>query len=405
MDIGQDFECQPDQVTLDPMNISRRFFFGLMLFVNICLLNGQDSLQNGYQFKLVFVGDIMGHGSQIEAAKVLKDSLYDYSPCFEYVSPILKQADLAVGNLEVTLPGDPPYKGYPQFRSPDDLALALRYAGFDLLVTANNHSNDARKKGVVNTIQTLHDYGFYHTGTFRNEEERSAFYPLIVYRNNFKLAFLNYTYGTNGIPTSAPTVVNLIDEAQMKSDLAQAKALSPDFIIVMMHWGLEYQLNESSKQRRLTDSLFTWGGDLVIGAHPHVVQPIKKVEYKRANQLDSGYVAFSLGNFISGQRKRYTDGGIMYELTLRKDELDQKARVINQNYIPVWRYIEKNGNKQTFRAIPISAFEEANGMGIELKTEDRQKMLFYLRETRKHLNRFDSSERKISLQELSTSKF
>ncbi len=374
------------------------FLFGI-LCCNVCLYAQADSAQ-AMRFKMVFVGDVMGHGSQITSAQVVKDSLYDYSPCFELISPILKQADLAIGNLEVTLPGKPPYKGYPQFRSPDDLALALRYAGFNLLVTANNHSNDSGKNGVINTIETLYDYGFYHTGTFQSQEERDAFYPLIVYRNNFKLAFLNYTYGTNGIPTRFPTIVNSIEEEQIRKDLIEAKALRPDFIIVLLHWGNEYQLNENSQQRRLADSVFHWGADLIVGAHPHVVQPIKKAPGAIEGQPNPGLIAYSLGNFISGQRRKYTDGGIMFEVEIEKKDKHSKARIINNSYIPVWRYIQREGKQSTFRVVPVSAFENGQESLLGMTTSDISKMKFYAKETRKHLNRFDSSERKITLQEL-----
>ena len=125
-------------------------------------------------------------------------------------------------------------------------------------------------------FHTLKNFQFYQTGTFKNNEERELYYPLIVYKNGFKLAFLNYTYGTNGLSTKPPTVVNLIDTTLIKNDLNIAKQLNPDAIIVIMHWGLEYKPNESSKQRMLSKKIFDWGADLVVGSHPHVVQPIKK---------------------------------------------------------------------------------------------------------------------------------
>ncbi|MEL6923052.1 MAG: CapA family protein, partial [Bacteroidota bacterium] len=201
-----------------------------------------DSLSaNEDTLRLLFVGDVMGHGPQIRSAEILKNKVYNYDPCFQYVKPIIQQADLAIANLEVTLPGKPPYQGYPRFRSPNDLAHALRSAGFDLLVTANNHSNDAGKAGVISTIKTVQELGFYQTGTFKNQLDRDVFYPLLVYKNGFKLAFLNYTYDTNKIPTRPPTVVNEIDEALIKADLAEAQQLKPDAIIVVMHWGNEYR--------------------------------------------------------------------------------------------------------------------------------------------------------------------
>lgn len=379
----------------------RTLWFLFCSFLFVLPMRAQEADTGALRFKMVFVGDVMGHDSQIASAKVVKDSLYDYSPCFEYISPILKQADLAIANLEVTLPGKPPYKGYPQFRSPNDLALALRYAGFNLLVTANNHSNDAGKTGVMNTINTLYDYGFYQTGTFQSQEERDAFYPLIVYRNQFKLAFLNYTYGTNGLPTRHPTIVNLIDEEQIRKDLIEAKALRPDFITVMIHWGLEYQLNENSGQQRLADSIFHWGADLIVGAHPHVVQPIKEVNIQQKDgRTQKGLVAYSLGNFISGQRRRYTDGGIMLEVEIEKKEAGSKAQIVRNNYIPVWRYIKKSGETSTYQVVPIAPFENGREDLLDMTAADKSKMKFYGQATRKQLDRFDSSERKITLQEL-----
>jgi poly-gamma-glutamate capsule biosynthesis protein CapA/YwtB (metallophosphatase superfamily) len=379
----------------------RTLWFLFCSFLFVLPMRAQEVDTGALRFKMVFVGDVMGHDSQIASAKLVKDSLYDYSPCFEYISPILKQADLAIANLEVTLPGKPPYKGYPQFRSPNDLALALRYAGFNLLVTANNHSNDSGKAGVVNTINTLYDYGFYQTGTFQSQEERDAFYPLIVYRNQFKLAFLNYTYGTNGLPTRPPTIVNLIDEEQIRKDIIEAKALRPDFITVLIHWGLEYQLNENSQQRQLADSIFHWGADLVVGAHPHVVQPIKEVNIQQKDgRQKKGLIAYSLGNFISGQRRQYTDGGIMFEVEIEKKEVGSKAQIVRNNYIPVWRYIKKTGKTSTYQVVPIAPFEDGQEGLLGMSNSDKSKMKFYGQATRKQLDRFDSSERKITLQEL-----
>jgi poly-gamma-glutamate synthesis protein (capsule biosynthesis protein) len=176
---------------------------------------------------LIFAGDIMGHSPQIISAERVKNKEYNYNPCFEYVKPFLERADLAIGNLELTLPGKPPYTGYPMFRSPDALATALKSAGFDILVTANNHANDSRGLGVHNTVQTVRDLGFLQTGTFKDQRDRDANYPLMVYKKGFKLALLNYTFSTNGIPTEAPTIVNLIDTVQIKADLQEARARKP----------------------------------------------------------------------------------------------------------------------------------------------------------------------------------
>lgn len=353
-----------------------------------------------HTLKLLFVGDIMGHDSQIAAAEVEKNELYDYAPCFEYVAPILKEADLAIGNLELTFPGKPPYKGYPMFRSPDDLALDLRYAGFDFLLTANNHSNDGGLNGVINTIKVLNSYGFYHTGTFQNALEREAFYPLIIYKDNFKLAFLNYTYDTNGLPTKAPSIVNEIDEVLIEADMAMARALQPDAIIVVMHWGEEYQLKESKKQRDLAQKIADWGADLIIGAHPHVVQPIKTITSDSTGKVVP--VAYSLGNFISGQVKANTDGGIILEVTLEKNIHSQQLRILQPQYIPVWRWREKTETgKENYRVIPIAPYEQ-DATALNMNATDHAAMLRYAKAVRKNLENSQATERTVSLQERTT---
>src|SRR5690606_14556216 len=138
---------------------------------------------------------IMGHDSQIASAFDAATKTYDYASCLAYMKPYIESADIAFGNLEVTLAG-PPYKGYPQFSSPDALAVALKEVGFDVLVTANNHSVDRGRQGIERTIRVLDSLGIPHTGTFPDEVSRLNEYPLILIKNGFTLALLNYTYGT-----------------------------------------------------------------------------------------------------------------------------------------------------------------------------------------------------------------
>jgi poly-gamma-glutamate capsule biosynthesis protein CapA/YwtB (metallophosphatase superfamily) len=380
------------------------FFSCLFLFHFVSKSFAQEGLSADsiVKLNLLFVGDIMGHGPQIRSAEIVNDKKYNYLPCFKYIRPILEQADLAIGNLELTLPGKPPYQGYPQFRSPDELAYALRLSGFDLMVTSNNHSNDAGKVGVINTISTLKGYGFYQTGTFKNSEEKELFYPLIVYKNGFKLAFLNYTYGTNGLSTKEPTLVNLIDTTLIKKDLKLAQQLSPDAIIVVMHWGQEYKMNESSTQRRLSKKIFEWGANLVVGSHPHVVQPIKQ---DSVLQKDSTFkkvvVAYSLGNFISNQTKPNTDGGIIFETELVKNLITGKVTLGENHYIPIWRYIYKDSKKKsTYHVVPVSAFEKDNSNLLEMLEKDKKAMINFATKTRNHLNKYDSSERYIKFETL-----
>lgn len=287
--------------------------------------------QDTTRISLLFTGDIMQHDSNIAMAYDPASKRYDYSACFEYVAPIIRPADLAIGNLELTLAGSP-YKGYPQFSAPDALAVELKRIGFDVLVTANNHSVDRRKKGVERTIRVLDSLAILHTGTFIDSATRANTYPLIVEKNDFRFSLLNYTYGTNGIPVTKPNIVNLIDTVQIKLDMAQARQQKTDAIIVFMHWGDEYQSLPNSTQKKLTRLLFREGARLVIGAHPHVLQPMEW--NKEQDQL----VVYSLGNFISGQRPRYRDGGAMVWIDMQKitTPAGSSTSILNAEYELEW---------------------------------------------------------------------
>lgn len=337
--------------------------------------------------RLLFAGDVMGHAPQIASAQLIKDKNYDYEPCFRYVQPIVSSADLAIANLELTLPGKPPYTGYPMFRSPDALAEALKNAGFDVLVTANNHSNDARGAGVISTVRALDRLKLSHTGTFADVRERDTQYPLILSKNGFRLALLNYTYGTNGVPTDSPTIVNLIDKTSIAVDLERAKSLRPHYIIAFMHWGLEYQLNENAEQRDLAAFLARNGADLIIGSHPHVVQPVRQEQSFTPEIPDKNVVVvYSLGNYISNQLKPHTDGGIMFEVELLKKEGADKAETGKNGIIPVWRYIHKDSaGKTTYFAVPIARAEADPELVPDMAPAARTAMLQFAADLRKRI--------------------
>jgi poly-gamma-glutamate capsule biosynthesis protein CapA/YwtB (metallophosphatase superfamily) len=286
----------------------------------------------------LFAGDIMGHMDQIESARTGKHT-FDYNHCFEQISPIISAFDVSVGNLELTLPGEEPYYGFPMFKSPNALAGALKNAGFDLLVTANNHCGDSKLKGVLGTINCLDSLNLMHTGTFRSAKERAALYPLLFYRKGMKIAVLNYTFGTNNMPTPGQTYINRIDTAQIKRDLALTRSIKPDYTITVMHWGEESKVAENAEQQKLAQMLFRHGTNIVIGAHPHVVQPVKALKTTDlAGKSVGGLVVYSLGNFISGQNTPETSGGALFTLSLTKPDPNQKAHLAQAGFIPIWRH-------------------------------------------------------------------
>jgi len=302
---------------------------------------------------LLFAGDIMQHGPQIDAAWNAADSSYNYDPCFSFVKPIVSAYDFAIANLEVTLAGKP-YTGYPQFSSPDELAVAVRDAGFDVLATANNHCCDRGKQGLQRTIKVLDSLGIPHTGTFSDSVDYSNNNPLILKKDDITIALLNYTYGTNGLEFHAPTMVNLIDSTRIVNDLRAAGNSGNDFIIVFLHWGNEYQSDPSVTQEKLAELCRKNGADVVIGSHPHVIQ---RMEYEAPNDtLPKGHLlVYSLGNYVSNQRDRYRDGGAMIGFTLSKTW--NKKTVSNPNYQLTWVYTPYEEGKKQYYILPVQSFE------------------------------------------------
>lgn len=345
-----------------------------LLAVVFALLTINSVAQESERLSLLFVGDIMQHDSQINDAWVSASNTFNYDPCFQHVKPYIEQADLAIGNLEVTLAGRP-YKGYPQFSAPDELLVGLKNMGMDVLVTANNHCVDRGRKGLERTIRLLDSLKVPHTGTFVNQHAKDSLHPLLLEAKGFKLALLNYTYGTNGLPVTAPNIVNMIEPEKIVKDLALARSMNTDAIIVFVHWGSEYQSLPSPWQKDIAKLFFKNGADIVIGAHPHVIQPM---EWDRENDQ---FIAYSLGNFVSGQRKRYTDGGAMIRLELVKDE--NGVKIDNPEYILEW--VERDVRKNYF-VWPAPLAEEAGNQG-RFNTESASALKTFLQDSRDLLSK------------------
>lgn len=284
------------------------FFVGILFLLNSLAQEGTLSVS--------FVGDIMQHGPQIKGAYNKDTDRYDYEPSLQFIRPLIERSDISIANLEVTHAGKP-YKGYPQFSAPDELSLAMKNAGFDVLLTANNHSCDGGAKGVIRTLDVLDRHGIVHTGTFRNENERALNYPLIIQENGIKIAILNYTYGTNGLTVNKPLIINYLDSAVMEIDFKKAKQKA-DYIICTVHWGAEYQSLPNDYQKEWEQYCYELGADMVIGGHPHVVQPIE-VKQPSTNG-EKKLTVWSLGNFVSNQRDRYKNGGLMVMAKLKKKD-------------------------------------------------------------------------------------
>ncbi len=331
------------------------------------------------EFSLIFTGDIMQHDPQVIHALNPITKEYEYDSNFYHIAPILKSAEYTVGNLELTLAG-PPYSGYPTFCSPDELAVAIKDAGVDCLVTANNHSCDKRKKGLTRTIKVLDSLNLPHTGTFLNETARDTLYPMIIDQYGFRLALLNYTFSTNGIPIPKGTVVNMIDKDQIRKDLEKACSMNPEKVIVVMHWGYEYKSLPNSEQKRLADFLVENGADIIIGMHPHWIQPMENY-YDEEKGKDIVKV-YSLGNFISNQRRRHTDGGALVRVELHKQ--GSKVTVGEVGHVLIWVDRKTVDKRSYWSVLPASYFEQHPEL---ISSSSYEKLKVFLKDSRTLLSK------------------
>jgi poly-gamma-glutamate capsule biosynthesis protein CapA/YwtB (metallophosphatase superfamily) len=221
------------------------------------------------------------------------------------------------------------------------------------LVTANNHAADRRTKGIKRTNHILDSLGILHTGTFTDPGERENLYPLLIEKNGFSVALLNYTYGTNGVTVKQPFIVNTIDKEIITNDLARAGSKNPDIIAVFIHWGNEYKTVPSGQQYDLAEYMFEKGADIVIGSHPHVLQ--KMIWTKDARGGKGKVAVYSLGNFVSNQRRLKTGGGAMARIEITKNR--SSVRISDTQYYLTWVYTPIEKYRQRFFVLPCSEFE------------------------------------------------
>lgn len=297
--------------------------------------------------ELLFAGDAMQHAAQLEAAHRDREGVYDYSGCFTAVEPLVKSADFAVVNLETPL-GGKPYSGYPMFCAPDTYAKALADSGFDMFMLANNHILDRRDRGLTRTIAVLDSLGVAQMGVYTSQADRDARIPCVKNVNGFRIAFLNYTYGTNGIEVQGEPVVNYIDRAVIAADVDVSRRAGAEFVVVCIHWGDEYKLLPNKAQRLLADWLMAQDIDMVIGGHPHVIQPM---EIRTDSVGRKRLLVYSMGNYISNMKTVDTRGGAMVNVSLRRDILG-RPRIDRASYRLVFT-VPPTRDMPNFQVVPV----------------------------------------------------
>ena len=304
--------------------------------------------------KISVIGDIMCHNTQYVDAYDNETKTYDFSYVFEDVQEVTGDADIFMGNLETTFAGaEKGYSNYPHFNTPEQLAVDLKEMGIDILTTANNHCMDTGYSGLESTLNYLDDAKIEHTGTNRSEEEQNKI--LVKEVNGIKIAFLSFTYGTNGIsiPSDKSYAVNLMNEDFVLSQIDLAKKENPDLIFASVHWGIEYQNTQNENQEKWADFLIKNGVSVIFGSHPHVLQPMeyRKVESENG-ETRVGFVIYSLGNFMSGQTQKNTCTSIILNLTITKKGDTSEIFVDDVSYVPIYTY--KGTGEKKYKIVNIS---------------------------------------------------
>ncbi len=385
-------------------------FILISLFVSTFLLgshaiynNGDDNSVTNLKFSgdstttisIIAVGDLMCHSVQFNYAYVSGDS-FDFRPVFRFVKPIFTRGDLVFGNLETVAAGKAKkYSGYPNFNCPDNYITALKDAGFQLLNTANNHSLDQGVPGLERTINQLIKNNISYEGTFSSKEDGDSLRIFNI--KGIKLAFLSYSYGTNGhpVPKDKQYVINLIDTTKIKTDIEKAKNDSVDMVLVHYHFGEEYHRMPTEYQKEIVNKTIKYGADLIIGDHPHVVEPLEF--FKTFNsKLDSGLAAFSLGNFLSNQRWRYSDGGVILKINLTKNFMNDSLYINSVNIIPTWVFKGHAINGNEFIILPSDTSHSYSTKSF-VTHQDSTQMLQSYNDTKEILMHFIKFSNKIHI--------
>ena len=318
----------------------------------------EEVIPEDITINMTVAGDILCHNTNFWDAYVAELDDYDFSYSFEDIKKYFDNADVAIGVLETNFAGrDIGYTNYPLFNSPEHLATDLKELGFDILGTANNHCLDKGFSGMVSTLEELDKAGIDHMGTYATEEDSKEY--LIKDVKGIKMAFLTYTYGTNGIPipTGKEFSVNITDKEKILADLENVKKENVDVICVNMHWGDEYSLKPNSNQKDLADFLFENGVDLILGSHTHCLEPMEKrtITMEDGTTKD-GFIIYSLGNFMSGQKHENSRQSVILDIQLTKNGETNKISVDSVTYTPIYMYnFYQSGVLQRFKIMDIEA--------------------------------------------------
>ena len=331
---------------------------------------------------LTAAGDCLMHNTQINSG-LQADGSYCFDEFFVEVQDLINEGDYSSTNFEAALAGpESGYTGYPRFNSPDEFANTLKKAGFDLVVTASNHSLDRGYKGAMRTLVVLQGAGLDTVGTYRNEQEANSF--LIKGIRGVKVGYLAYSYGTNGIPVpnEHPEFFNFLEKNKVLEDICELRP-QVDVLVLVLHWGVEYSPRPTPEQVIMAHEFLEAGADVILGSHPHVIQTMEIV---RVNGKDK-FVIYSMGNFISAQIGRERNSGIVLKLKFSKN-MDTGITLLDEvSYTPTYSHPYYDQGKLKYRVIPVESGMEKIKKGLDpyLDSGDLAELQAVLESTRSQL--------------------
>lgn len=347
------------------------------------------------------VGDILMHNTELTAAYSPTTGEYDFSSFFTHIKPLFQASDLVIGNLETTLAGKKlGYTGYPRFNTPEALAANLKEAGIHLVTTANNHSLDRGEAGIINTINNLDAAGVLHTGTSANPEEAERI--LMVEKKGIRIAVLAYTFSTNGISLSkgSKAAVNYLEPDIIEEKIKKARESGAQLVILALHFGQEYKPYPDSYQKQVASSLLDAGADIILGHHPHVLQPAEIYIPENSPGLKKKFIIYSLGNFVSDQNGLERKTSVILNLFFDYDLHTKDLTLDNASYIPIWTHKTRYNGKLKFQLLPIGPALTSINRGVNSSVFTKADVLA-LKEAWDHASlRLKSDQPEIRLQEL-----
>lgn len=332
----------------------------------------EEKIDSTYTISFSAVGDIMCHSTQYNYAWVERDS-FDFKPNFKFIKEYLRSKDILFGNLETVLAGDSKkLSGYPFFNSPNQLAEAIKYAGFDFIFTANNHANDMAYDGVKRTIDQLHKENLVHIGTHDLSDEIKNYNTFV--RKGLKFGLIAYTYGTNYNENALNPrkYVEFIDTVKIRNDIENLRKENVELVIVYFHFGKEYTKTANKYQKKIVEKTVEAGADVILASHPHVIQPFVKIKGNNSN-LDSVLVTYSMGNFISNQRWRYSDGGLVFNFNVTKNIFTDSIYISDVSYLPIWIFKGNTIEGRQYYILPSSDYGDSTYEFLTTADKDSMK--------------------------------